>query len=84
MASMKESLRKHFHVKDLGPISWFLGIEFIHEKNFISMSQAQYINTLLKKFNMEDSKPKQTVCDMNVNKLLGQTRETDKKTEYEN
>ena len=45
------------------------------------MSQAQYINKLLKKFNMEDSKPKQTVCDMNVNKLLGQTRETDKKTE---
>ena len=71
MANMKESFSKNFHKKDLGPISWFLGIEFKHEKNFISMSQAQYINRLLKKFNMEDCKPKQTVCDINVNKLLG-------------
>ena len=45
------------------------------------MSQAQYINRLLKKINMEDCKPKQTVCDINVNKLLDQTCETDKKTE---
>ncbi|KAK3716453.1 hypothetical protein RRG08_057376 [Elysia crispata] len=46
MTNMKKSLSKHFHMKDLGPISWFLGIEFEHEKDSISMGQAQYINKL--------------------------------------
>ncbi|KAK3788830.1 hypothetical protein RRG08_032853 [Elysia crispata] len=75
MTNMKKSLSKHFHMKDLGPISWFLGIEFEHEKDSISMGQAQYINKLLKKFNMESCKPKQTACDMNINKLLSQTHD---------
>ena len=75
MTNIKKSLSKHFHMKDLGPISWFLGIEFEHEKDSISMGQAQYINKLLKKFNMESCKPKQTACDMNINKLLSQTHD---------
>ncbi|KAK3784574.1 hypothetical protein RRG08_003382 [Elysia crispata] len=61
MTNMKKSLSKHFHMKDLAPISWFLGIEFEHEKDSISMGQVQYINKLLKKFNMESCKPKQPV-----------------------
>ncbi|GFO13970.1 retrovirus-related pol polyprotein from transposon tnt 1-94 [Plakobranchus ocellatus] len=77
MTNIKKSLSKHFHMKDLGPISWFLGIELKNEKGSISMSQGQYIENLLQKFKMENSKPKQTACDMNVNRTLAGDKQTE-------
>ena len=37
-------------MKDLGTISHFLGIDFVFEKDEISMSQARYIEKLLERF----------------------------------
>lgn len=45
-------------MKDLGPLSYCLGIEFNQniEKHEITMSQSKYIRDVLKRFNMEDCK----------------------------
>ena len=50
-------------MKDLGPISWFLGIKFIQEKGLITMSQSEYLKNKLEKFGMSTSKPRSTPCE---------------------
>ena len=47
-----------FALKDLGPLHYFLGIEVSWLKNnSIHLSQAKYINDLLRRTNMDHSKP---------------------------
>ncbi|KAL7723605.1 hypothetical protein ACLKA6_007303 [Drosophila palustris] len=52
----------NFEIKDLGKLSYCLGIEFNQnkEKKSFSMSQPKYIKDLLKQFNMEDCKTTST------------------------
>ena len=69
MTNEKDKLKQKFRMKDLGKISWFLGIEFAHEHEKITMCQSRYIERLLNRFGMQDCKPKYTPCDMNTNKL---------------
>ena len=44
----------------MGQLSWFLGIEFVINKDCIMMKQTSYMRTILKKFNMENCKPVST------------------------
>ena len=57
-------------MKDLGEISWFLGIQFKHDKDVIEMNQSRYIDKLIKRFNMQNCKERSTPCEMNVNKVV--------------
>ena len=47
MTNEKDKLKQKFRMKDRGKISWFLGIEFAHEHEKITMCQARYIERLL-------------------------------------
>ena len=58
-------------MKDLGPLKHFLGIDFECTEGKITMSQEEYINKILKKFDMIDSKPRGTPCEMNPNAYVG-------------
>jgi hypothetical protein len=55
---LKSELSKSFEMKDLGPLSFCLGIEFTQdvEKQTITMSQSKYIKETLSRFNMENCK----------------------------
>lgn len=54
----KLRLQGYFAVKDLGPLKYFLGLEFsYHNNNAIFMSQHKYALDLLKYSNMQDYKP---------------------------
>ena len=64
---VKDSLSKMFKMKDLGRLSWFLGIEFKYQKGVIEMNQTKYLEKILKRFNMSDCKPKSTPCDVGSN-----------------
>ena len=56
-------------MKDLGEIRWFLGIEFSkHDDGSIAMSQKQYCQKILRKFGMENSKPRKSPCDEGLDK----------------
>ncbi|MCO5603021.1 hypothetical protein L7F22_057164 [Adiantum nelumboides] len=50
-------LTKEFDMKDLGELRYFLGIEIIHTKEDIWLSQRQYALDMLSKYGMADCKP---------------------------
>ncbi|KAK0601219.1 hypothetical protein LWI29_022258 [Acer saccharum] len=58
LTSVKEWLAKQFDMKDLGEASFILGIQVIRDgKNrTIALSQASYIDKILSRFSMQDSK----------------------------
>lgn len=69
LEEVKQSLKRKFKMKDLGQLSWFLGIGFQYEKDSIVMSQRKFLERILVKFKMEDCTPKATPCDLNANKI---------------
>ncbi|KAH0818354.1 hypothetical protein GEV33_004437 [Tenebrio molitor] len=64
---LKLELSKSFEMKDLGPLSFCLGIEFTQnvEKQTITMSQSKYIKEILSRFNMENCKGVTTPINLN-------------------
>jgi hypothetical protein len=58
MEDVKASLRKSFSMKDLGEASYILGIKIYRDrsKRLIGLSQIMYIDKVLSRFNMNDSK----------------------------
>jgi len=53
---IKAELQRHFKLHDLGPTSWFLGIDIKRNRSTctITLSQCQYIVDMLRDFGMED------------------------------
>ena len=66
---VKSSLSREFKMKDLGELSWFLGIEFKCVDDCIEMSPKKYADKVLTRFGMADCKPKPTPCEIGVNKI---------------
>ena len=62
-------------MRDLGELSWFLGIQFECEGNVIKMNQSRYIEKLLSKFNMDNCKPRATPCELGINKICEEESE---------
>ncbi|KAL9966545.1 hypothetical protein ACROYT_G024633 [Oculina patagonica] len=60
LSKTKEMLNKRFHMKDLGRLSYFLGIHFEQGDGFVKMDQKRYISKVLERFEMSDGKPKPT------------------------
>ena len=58
LLSVKTYLEKSFSMKDLGEASYILGIKIYRDrsKKLIGLSQSTYIDKVLKRFRMEDSK----------------------------
>lgn len=56
---MKKELMNQFKMRDLGELSWCLGmrIKRNREEGTISIDQSKYAANILKKFGMEDSNP---------------------------
>lgn len=59
-------LSSSFKLKDLGKLSYCLGIQFSQNNDSISMCQTKYINDLLIKFNMLDCKSVVSPLDPNL------------------
>ena len=68
--TFKTNFAKTFKIKDLGPLSFFLGINFNICKNSVSLDQSFYIKTILSKFNANDVKPCSIPCDPSIYELL--------------
>jgi hypothetical protein len=69
--NLKENLAKIFQMKDMGQIKYCLGIEFNVKKNKVTMSQKKYVDDLLKRLGMENSKEVSTPMDPNVKLVTG-------------
>jgi len=68
MDRVKVVLSDRFRMKDMGQLHYCLGISIVQDKenNTVYLHQNQYIENLLKKFNMVDSKVVATPTDINV------------------
>ena len=56
-------LKKEFEITDLGIATYMLGLQITYDDEFITISQEGYINRMLKKFGMDQSRPVSTPLD---------------------
>jgi Reverse transcriptase (RNA-dependent DNA polymerase) len=58
LEEVKSSLKKMFSMKDLGDAAYVLGIRIYRDRSMklIGLSQESYLDKVLKRFNMQDSK----------------------------
>ncbi|XP_026383896.1 uncharacterized protein LOC113279417 [Papaver somniferum] len=60
LASIRNSLQNELTIKDLGPLSYFLGIEATCTSSGLFLTQRKYIHDLLVRVKMDGVKPIQT------------------------
>ena len=55
----KQKINARHSITDLGPIHWLLGIKVTRDRGArtISLSQESYIDTIIRRFNLDDAKP---------------------------
>ena len=77
MEKTVKTLKSEFKVKDMGLLSWLLGIQIEHSNSSLTLSQSAYIDRILSKFSMQNCNPVSTPIDQN-NRLMavkkGETR----------
>jgi len=66
LADVKRQLGQRFDCKDLGDARFILGLELKYTANGISISQQSYIERILERFGMSDSRPVATPLDPNM------------------
>lgn len=84
ISKITKSLLKEFEVKDIGQVNYCLGIEFLCERNKITLCQRSFIKDLLERYGMADANPVKTPMDVNVklSKPEGPPSEEDMKLPY--
>jgi len=62
LQEIKKFLTKNFEMKDLGEASFVLGIKILRDRSqgIVRLSQESYIDKVLGRFGMKDSKPGDT------------------------
>jgi hypothetical protein len=62
---VKEELKKHFKLRDLGPTNFLLGVAIAHDRSQrqITLSQRQYVLDILERHGMSDCSPVSTPMD---------------------
>ena len=73
MNTVKQALSQKFQVKDMGELSYFLGVKVIHDHNAGSVwiGQQSYTESILRKFGMEDCKTIRTPVDSSTKLVKG-------------
>ncbi|XP_059454959.1 uncharacterized protein LOC132185165 [Corylus avellana] len=66
MDELKQFLSQHFEMKDIGPLSYFLGLEISSSLDGYYLTQAKYISDLLSQANLTDSKIVDTPTELNT------------------
>ena len=55
ITDLKLHLTRHFRVKDLGPLTYFLGLDFVHNKSGIRVHQRKYATDLINSARLDDA-----------------------------
>ena len=81
---LKQQLSKEFDMKDLGPAKKILGIQITRDKQrgFLQLSQADYINRVLQRFNMGDAKPVSTPLASHFRLSKDQSPQTEEERDF--
>ena len=63
---LKDFLNQQFEMKDLGYLSYFLGLEITHSTDGLYITQAKYASDLLSRVRFTDSKTVDTPVELNA------------------
>ena len=63
---VKNKVSEQFQISSYGDLSWFLNIKIERTENEIKLSQEAYVEKLLEKFNMNESKTLETPLHVNL------------------
>jgi Reverse transcriptase (RNA-dependent DNA polymerase) len=63
---IKNDLKQKFKIKDLGKLTYFLGIEITHSQKRLFISQRKYVLDLLKETDKLKCKPTKTPIETNI------------------
>jgi hypothetical protein len=63
---VKEQLSQKYKITDLEEARRFLGLEICKTRNGYTLGQQDYINTIVKRFGLENAKPAYSSMDQNV------------------
>ena len=63
---LKNFLSQQFEMKDLGHLSYFLGLEITHSTDELYITQAKYASELLSRAGLTDSKTVDTLVELNA------------------
>src|SRR6266511_3471556 len=74
----KIEIAKHVEITDLGDLHWILGIEVlrIREEKQLLLSQRSYIDSILRRYGLEDLRPVSTPMDPNTRLTSAQSPNT--------
>ena len=64
--NFKNKVSERFQISSYGDLSWFLNIKIERTENEIKPSQEAYVEKLLEKFNMSESKTLETPLDVSL------------------
>ena len=67
---LKDFLSQQFEMKDLGHLSYFLGLEITHSIDGLYITQAKYASELLSRAGLTDSKTVDTPVELNAHLTL--------------
>ena len=69
MTTEKKDLQRNFEIKDLGEAHHILGMSILRNRHkyTLTISQKNYLENVLERFNMKDCKPVATQIDPNQN-----------------
>jgi hypothetical protein len=70
MTNNKTKLKGNFKVRGLGNLRYFLGIQIMRKEQTMYLSQAAYMESLLKKFRMTDCQQVKTPMEQNPPRIL--------------
>lgn len=83
LKNLREKLAKVFEIKELGPLKYFLGIEFSRSKEGIFMNQRKYILKLLKETGLLGCKVAKTPMEPNLKLQPAETENMVDKGRYQ-
>ena len=63
---LKDFLSRQFEMKDLGHLSYFLGLEITHSTDGLYITQAKYTSDLLSRVGLTNSKTVDTPVELNA------------------
>ena len=67
LVNTKKILNARFKMTDMVTVRWFLGMNIMHKKEGIYITQTSYINKILERFNLRDAKIKAVPLSKDVN-----------------
>ncbi|GMI77806.1 hypothetical protein HRI_001449800 [Hibiscus trionum] len=78
----RKNLSIRFHMKELGELKHFLGLEVEHMKEGIFLGQQKYAKDLLQRYGMLDCKPISTPMDPNIKLQIDEGKDLEDTTMY--